>query len=179
MQGFSLNPTDADNMSRAAEEVIDAEVAYDPAFTPDQNFNTLVRTVRLLQVSLDLQIMRNDDLTEEINQLNTEAEVGAGGSWCYRKRLQSFNTALLHVWQRRGAGWGRGHVVSQGKDCMLEPGQWQRLGGAGCRCSGAGCTVNSGQRRGGGDQSQKDPVASMRLFTCALPSRALPAPDPG
>ena len=78
VQGFSLNPADADNMSRAAEEVIDAEVAYDPAFTPDQNFNTLVRTVRLLQVSLDLQIMRNDDLTEEINQLNTEAEVGGG-----------------------------------------------------------------------------------------------------
>lgn len=157
MQGFSLNPTDADNMSRAAEEVIDAEVAYDPAFTPDQNFNTLVRTVRLLQVSLDLQIMRNDDLTEEINQLNTEAEVGGPGAVGVTGKGCSLHSCTCGKGgAHRRAGWGRGHVVSQGKGCMLEPGQWQRLGGSGCRSSGAGCTVNSGQRQREGDQRQKE-----------------------
>jgi hypothetical protein len=77
-QGFSLSTVDAEAMSRAAEDLIDSEIAYDPNFTPDQNFNMLVRAVRLLQVSLDLQVMRNEDLTEEVNTLNTEAEVNGG-----------------------------------------------------------------------------------------------------
>eukprot|EP00955_Chlamydomonas_euryale_P016764 179093-Chlamydomonas_euryale.AAC.1 len=62
----------------AAQDLLDGQICADPALEPDQNLNTLVRIVRLLQVGLNLQLSENEDLSGGFNRLQDEFAVGVG-----------------------------------------------------------------------------------------------------
>jgi hypothetical protein len=50
-------------------------VFADASYTPDQNLDMLVRTVRILQVGMGLQLSENADLTEEYNKMQDDLAV--------------------------------------------------------------------------------------------------------
>ncbi len=74
-QGYVLQPNDVESIINAAQELSDAQIYADQNFAPDQNLNTLVRAVRLLQVSLELQMNENADLADDFNAMQTEFAV--------------------------------------------------------------------------------------------------------
>ena len=74
-QGFILQPTDLAAIMEASQDLVEGLVFADANYTPDQNLDMLVRTIRMLQVGLDLQTSENADLTEEFNRLQEEFTV--------------------------------------------------------------------------------------------------------
>lgn len=75
LQGFVLKPNDVSDIMSAVQDILDGQIYADASATPDQNLNTLVRTIRLLQVGLDLQLTENEDLSSDFNRMQDEFAV--------------------------------------------------------------------------------------------------------
>ena len=73
-----LQPTDYDLILKFSQELTEGLIFADAGYTPDQNLDMLVRTIRMLQVGLDLQVTENGDLTEEYNRLQEDFSVRRG-----------------------------------------------------------------------------------------------------
>lgn len=78
-QGFILQPADLDAILVASQELTEGLVFADPGYTPDQNLDMLVRTIRMLQVGMGMQLTENAELTDEFNKLQEDFTVRAGG----------------------------------------------------------------------------------------------------
>jgi hypothetical protein len=48
----------------------------DPDLSPDDNTQVLLRTVRMLQLGMEVQLLEQDNNTQEINALRDELQVG-------------------------------------------------------------------------------------------------------
>ena len=83
MQGFILQPTDCDTILKVSSELTEGLVFADANYNPDQNLDMLVRTIRMLQVGMDLQQTENADLTEEYNRLQEDFVVSVRGGLLY------------------------------------------------------------------------------------------------
>ena len=75
VQGLMLQPTDCDFILTVSQELSEGSIFADLAYTPDQNLDMLVRTIRMLQVGFGLQLNENQDLTEEFNRLQEDYAV--------------------------------------------------------------------------------------------------------
>eukprot|EP00798_Chlamydomonas_sp_ICE-L_P007852 gene7852-1058_t len=73
-EGFILPENNVDDILRAAKEVEDVAIYADPSLAPEQNLDTLVRTVRLLQCALEIQFKENDGLVNDFNTLTQDYE---------------------------------------------------------------------------------------------------------
>lgn len=79
MQGFVLQDADVDELLRVAKEVEGSQVYADPSLPPEQTADLLVRTVRLLQVALDVQFQENEQLITDYNTMRDDFQVGYHG----------------------------------------------------------------------------------------------------
>ncbi|GAX75484.1 hypothetical protein CEUSTIGMA_g2927.t1 [Chlamydomonas eustigma] len=70
--GFSLQPEAVDTILTACQELTEGMVFADASYNPDQNLDMLVRTVRILQVGMGLQLSENAELTEEFNKMQED-----------------------------------------------------------------------------------------------------------
>ena len=108
-QGFILQPADLNAILAASEELTEGLVFADAGYTPDQNLDMLVRTIRMLQVGMGVQLTENADLTDEFNKLQEEftvrervaagKECGGLGSRCQPCALIGSNRVTKHLYQ--------------------------------------------------------------------------------
>ncbi len=75
MQGFELDDAKQKAIMAAAEDLLEGQIFADANYSPEQNLDMLVRLVRLLQVNSDLQLLRNQELTEDLGELQEEFAV--------------------------------------------------------------------------------------------------------
>eukprot|EP00955_Chlamydomonas_euryale_P047095 353588-Chlamydomonas_euryale.AAC.7 len=110
-QGFVLQPSNVSEIMSAAQDMLDGQIFADPALAPDQNLNTLVRLVRLLQVGLDLQLTENEDLSSDFNRLQDEFAVGAGACLGELRRVtMAEGTGVLRAERTTGGNAGGGDL---------------------------------------------------------------------
>lgn len=71
-QGFILQDADVDEILRVAKDIESAQVYVDPAYPAEQSLDLLQRTVRLLQVAMDIQFKENEQLINDFNATREE-----------------------------------------------------------------------------------------------------------
>ena len=76
MQGFVLADPAVDEVIRVAKEIEGTQLYADPAYPPTQTVDVLLRSVRLLQIALEVQFSENEQLTSDYNRLNDDYQVG-------------------------------------------------------------------------------------------------------
>lgn len=99
-QGFILQDPDVDELLRVAKDIEGASVYPEPSYTPEQNVDLLLRTLRLMQTAMDVQFRENDTLINDFNNMREDLQVLC--SWkkmfwflLYQGRLQEHRACTM------------------------------------------------------------------------------------
>lgn len=76
-QGFSLPEAEVDELLRTGTEIGGRCVTVDKQYAPEDNVELLLRTIRVLQLSLDVQIRENEQLVTDYNGVTNELAVSS------------------------------------------------------------------------------------------------------